>query len=221
MNLLLTTVIATLTFVLGLLASSLRSYVSKKGENLATKEDVAELTRITKSIEARISEDTWARQRGWELKKEAAFETLKELGSLQWRLPVFAALSRGRYQGLDGGPQEKVQQEYEECGKCLNESVNALGRVMMLTRVTCGPEVKTTINIAHDTLLNLCSLAATGDLNEAKIKAELAKSFSAIDAVAEAIWTDLESSSGPCRLLKVLCLGQTRDYPRDYQSSLH
>jgi hypothetical protein len=43
------------------------AYLKRKGENYATKEDVAEITRITKEIEAKISDDTWARQRRWDL----------------------------------------------------------------------------------------------------------------------------------------------------------
>jgi hypothetical protein len=65
-------VIAALTFIIGLLAGSLRSYASKKGENLATKEDLTDLTTIARSIEAKISHETWGRQKHWEMKWQSA-----------------------------------------------------------------------------------------------------------------------------------------------------
>jgi hypothetical protein len=55
----------------------LGSYLKKKGENLATHEDLEKLvhqmaatTEATKAIEARISDEMWNRQRHWEMKKE-------------------------------------------------------------------------------------------------------------------------------------------------------
>jgi hypothetical protein len=63
------------------------SYLKKKGENLATHEDLDKLvkqveatTEATKRIEASISNDVWDRQRHWELKKEAVFEVMRALG---------------------------------------------------------------------------------------------------------------------------------------------
>lgn len=56
----------------------LSSYLRKKGENLATHEDIQRLvdqvkatTEATKAIEARIDEQVWNTQRQWELKREA------------------------------------------------------------------------------------------------------------------------------------------------------
>lgn len=63
MNVLLAVILIGFAFLIGLFASSLRSYASKKGENLATKEDVAELTTIVREIEAKVSDDVWSRQR--------------------------------------------------------------------------------------------------------------------------------------------------------------
>lgn len=60
------------------------AYFSKKGENLATKEDIAQITRVTKDIEAKISNDVWTRQRNWDMRREAAFGLVKELGSFSF-----------------------------------------------------------------------------------------------------------------------------------------
>lgn len=63
------------------------AYLKKKGENLATHEDIAKLvdqvraiTTATKEIEAKISNDMWDRQKQWELKRDALFEATKAVG---------------------------------------------------------------------------------------------------------------------------------------------
>jgi hypothetical protein len=78
-----------LSFVSAGLGAYLGSYLKKKGENLATHEDLALLidqvnavTTTTKEIEARISSDMWDRQKQWEMKKEGAFEVMKAATSL-------------------------------------------------------------------------------------------------------------------------------------------
>lgn len=59
----------------------LGSYLKKKGENLASKEDINDLveqtkklTQTTKEIEAKISDESWNRQRQWELKRDIILE---------------------------------------------------------------------------------------------------------------------------------------------------
>jgi hypothetical protein len=41
------------------------SYAARKGENLATKEDIAQLTKIAEGIRAEISDKVWDRQKQW------------------------------------------------------------------------------------------------------------------------------------------------------------
>ena len=76
--------------VLTLVITHWTSYFQKKGENLATHEDIQMIleqvkatTRVTKEIEAKISTDVWDRQKRWELKRDAIFSVAKELGSLE------------------------------------------------------------------------------------------------------------------------------------------
>jgi hypothetical protein len=59
------------------------TYFSKKGENLATKQDIAEITQTTKDIEAKISSEYWVRQRNFDMKREAAFELLRQAANFQ------------------------------------------------------------------------------------------------------------------------------------------
>jgi hypothetical protein len=73
----------------------LGSYLKKKGENWATHEDVdklvkqmAAVTQATKEIEAKISNDVWERQRKWDVKREAIFEAVRELASVEYGLAM-------------------------------------------------------------------------------------------------------------------------------------
>jgi hypothetical protein len=68
----------------------LGSYLKKKGENLATHEDIDKLvhqmtavTQATKSIEATISNEVWERQRKWDVKREALFDVAKLFGKIK------------------------------------------------------------------------------------------------------------------------------------------
>jgi len=68
--------------------SFLPGYLNKKGENLATHEDIGKVldqvravTTTTKEIEAKISNEVWDRQKRWELKRDAVFEGAKRVSS--------------------------------------------------------------------------------------------------------------------------------------------
>jgi hypothetical protein len=84
---------ALVTMVSAFIGSYLAAYLKKKGENLATHEDIDKLldqvsavTRTTKEIEARISSDVWDRQKQWEMKREVLFEAAKSVALVEERL---------------------------------------------------------------------------------------------------------------------------------------
>ena len=90
MELLLGAVIAVLSFLLGaVLRPYLTGYATKKGENLATHEDIDKVleqvkavTEATKKIEADISTGVWDRQKRWEMKREVLFEAARRLSEI-------------------------------------------------------------------------------------------------------------------------------------------
>ena len=73
------------------------SYFSKKGENLATKQDIAEITRLTKDIESKISNEVWVRQRNWQAKRDAAYELVREAASFQESVVALVAFWRAMH----------------------------------------------------------------------------------------------------------------------------
>ena len=77
----------------GFIGSYLGAYFKKKGENLATREDidilvdqVRAVTTATKQIEAKISGDVWDRQKRWELKRDLLFDAARTIAPAQTAL---------------------------------------------------------------------------------------------------------------------------------------
>lgn len=111
----------------------LGSYLKRKGENLATHEDINRLvdqvravTKATKEIEAKISDDVWDRQKRWELKREALFESIRWVALVRDKLATWAT-STG----------ERVQVAFGE----FNVAANSLEQSTLLVGLVCGVEV--------------------------------------------------------------------------------
>jgi hypothetical protein len=72
------------------IGSFVRPYLAKKGENLATHEDIDNLvdqvravTATTKKIEAEISVGVWDKQKRWDMKREVLFEAARRLSEVE------------------------------------------------------------------------------------------------------------------------------------------
>jgi hypothetical protein len=90
-----------LTTLSAFIGSYLGAYLRKKGENRAIHEDIAKLvdqvsavTKATKDIEAKISNEVWKRQKRWELKREVLFEAAKRLAEVDDALLGFDSMLR-------------------------------------------------------------------------------------------------------------------------------
>src|SRR6267378_6160770 len=92
----------------------LSSYLKKKAEGLATKEDftdlkeqTAELTRTTKKIEAEINGDLWDRQKRWELKRDLILEMTQKISAAYDALNlVYATYQTERLAGKTENEQQ-------------------------------------------------------------------------------------------------------------------
>ncbi|MFI5088604.1 MAG: hypothetical protein ACHP7P_00925 [Terriglobales bacterium] len=77
------------TLVSAFVGAYVAGYLRKKGENLATHEDVDRLvdqvsavTKATKEIETKISGELWSSQKRWEMKREVLFEAAKSIAEI-------------------------------------------------------------------------------------------------------------------------------------------
>ena len=73
-----------IVFFVALVASAIggvaSSYLRRKGENLATREDIAKITKATEEIKAQISAELWVQQTRWNLKRDIYTRLLENLG---------------------------------------------------------------------------------------------------------------------------------------------
>jgi hypothetical protein len=122
-------------------------YLKTKGENFATHEDIDKLvdqvravTTTTKEIEAKISNEVWERQRQWEIKREAVFESMKQLGAFQHHLHDLVLAYEADI-NAPRGQWHDVKSEAE--AKTYAEALGSLAQAKMLAMVVCGPEVRT------------------------------------------------------------------------------
>jgi cytosine/adenosine deaminase-related metal-dependent hydrolase len=146
-----------LTLLVGLfIGGFLKSYMSKKGENLATKEDIAELTRITKEIEHTVSTKAWAR----DVRKETAFEALGALAEMHSRLMGFIVMP-------DAADLSKAN--VRDALAQFQNSYDDVVRKSLLVSVVCGPTVDKNMAEIMERMMHIADDRMSGD-KEASMK---------------------------------------------------
>jgi hypothetical protein len=145
-------------FLIGLLIGSyVRPYLAKKGENLATHEDISKLidqvkavTEATKKIETEMSIGVWDKQKRWDMKREVLFEAARRLSEVE-----DAMLSYGSAMKLDRAKQrdwatappsiaEKVpvQQAVAESATKWSKASAALDETRLFVGIVCGKDTR-------------------------------------------------------------------------------
>jgi hypothetical protein len=118
-----------------------KGYGAKKGENLATHEDIQKLvdqvravTAATEEIKAQVSSE----QREWELKKEVLFEAVRDMATLQhaaWRVASLSAVAR-RNPNSENAIRSRLEAATE-----LNVAISAFWKSHTLIDITFGADV--------------------------------------------------------------------------------
>jgi hypothetical protein len=137
-------VYALLSLLGGLFGGYLGAYVRKKGENLATKEDIAQITRIQHDIQNNISNEFWMRQRNWDMKREAAFELMREAAVFQES--VVRMVSSWRAFHLHQRADEKVDVELAKANERYQEAVARHWRAKAIAGLLLGEQVMNQAN---------------------------------------------------------------------------
>ena len=119
----------------------LGAYLKKKGENVATHEDLQMLgeqvkatTEATKRIESRILDEIWDRQKRWELKKEIILELCRALTKSEVTLTIAtAAVSLAAKVPQDTALHKKATEEFEKCKEALFAMSSLRAAVVLVT----------------------------------------------------------------------------------------
>jgi hypothetical protein len=110
------------------------SYANRKGENLATKEDIAQLTRIAEGIKADISDDVWGRQRRWELRRDAVLDAIRAHADLESALvKLNSCLSASEKNYTD-----KTDPEFDERIQDFRNSWTSCRRAYLIANLAVG-----------------------------------------------------------------------------------
>jgi hypothetical protein len=162
-------------FILGaVLRPFLSGYSAKKGENLATHEDIDKVleqvdavTTRTKNIEARISDDVWQRRKQWELARDVLFDGISKLANLREALAAVDAVLQieSEEQGKPGDPG--WGQEKHERLKTWQDAAAAFGEARLRAEMVCTKETTAAFD-AYRFLVN-CIAAKINNLNDLQI----------------------------------------------------
>jgi tRNA-dihydrouridine synthase len=119
------------------------AYLRKKGENLATHEDLSSLvkqveavTQTTKTIEYAISNDVWDRQKRWEMKRDTLMAAVDALGRAREDLmKLIAAFKFAERKG----PQfaEETTKNKIECANAFNDSIDQFDEKRHIAMLVC------------------------------------------------------------------------------------
>jgi len=132
------------------IAGFFSSYFKEKGKNYATKEDFddlriqqQELTRATKQVEARISNEVWDRKRGWELKRDALLEAARCVADVDAMLVRVDAVMKVKAQQPEASDRVKsfLIEKQNESMQALNDADNELSRAHMIVSIVGSPKV--------------------------------------------------------------------------------
>jgi hypothetical protein len=182
----------------------LGSYLKKKGENLATREDLNDLvnqvqavTTATKEIEAKISNEVWGRQKRWELKRDSLFEVGK---SMTGKIDALTALysfydsenKRERGSAIPADRQEKqlrLKTEY-------NNAASSFDNAALLAGFVCGEELqRATLKLGEFVrTMGIAAPQGTIELFESNAKELVQKRQAVIIAIRKELGIDPQST---------------------------
>ncbi len=124
-----------------------RGYLKKKGEHIASQEDLAKLisqveatTRVSKSIEEKISGDAWVEKRLWEFKRDTLVEFMNRCQFLYYTATKLTNYIRELRQNHHSLGKEDVKELESLLGQLQSES-EKFAATMAPTFLVAGNEL--------------------------------------------------------------------------------
>jgi hypothetical protein len=154
------------TLVSAFVGSYLAGYLKKKGENLATHEDIDKLvdqvravTTATKEIEERIESSVWSKQRHWEMRRDALFASVQALDRTKaafielWASQVFEV----------GDPEYKERKRV--CAEKWLAEISRYDETRSSTSLVCGTAVRKVLGEASQLFRSSAALVFKSKLD--------------------------------------------------------
>lgn len=142
------------------------AYLKKKGESLATREDLEKLVRqteavtsATKRIEEQISDEFWQRRCRWEAKRDTIFEAMKRLGEFEAAIAQLAGSMAAGDRGI-AGPQaieDQIQLRRE-----VSSAMKMFGISKNLVMLACGEDANPVLASVQIEMADLVKRVMTG-----------------------------------------------------------
>jgi hypothetical protein len=125
-----------LLILVGGFGGYLAGYMKKKGENLATREDIDKVFAETKRIEAKISDDVWDRQKRWELKRDLLLDAIKKIAGVRENLTRLHAIYLTNIRSTN---PEMLELEVRRTGVGTKwiEAIERLDEIVFLAELAC------------------------------------------------------------------------------------
>jgi hypothetical protein len=147
-----TVVCSVLSFLVGVvLTPYLRGYSAKKGENLATHEDIEKLvaqvsavTQTAKEIESKISGELWNKQKHWEMKRDVIFEISKKMSAVNDAfVSLYSMHDYYRTQAQNGQTVDELKKAEVIRNVTVNfrKAADAYDPALALVTIVCGLEL--------------------------------------------------------------------------------
>jgi hypothetical protein len=133
----------------GGVGSYFAGYLRKKGENLATHEDIDGLvkqvqavTTATEQIKAQIASDVWDRQKRWELKREVLFQAAKAVAEADEALRAYNTVVQVKRQEEKVGNPFDYTELVNSAGERWFRASAALDESLLFVGVACGQDAR-------------------------------------------------------------------------------
>jgi hypothetical protein len=195
------------TYVVGALSalfgafvgSFLSGYLRQKGQDLATHEDIDKLvdqvravTKTTKEIEAKISDEVWDRQKRWELKRDLLIEMVKKVTSLQEALNHLYAVRLTNKESNDPQHPSRLEATHKSTAR-FNLALAEYNQGKLVVDLVCGVKVKGALLHYEKRVTDTAQAVMGGDLAafEKASMETLTKETAIVNAVRD------EIGSGP------------------------
>jgi hypothetical protein len=141
-------IVSLISFLLGVVFTPyLRGYSTKKGENLATHEDIDKVvdqvkavTETTKQIEKRVSEEVWDRQKRWELRRDVLFEMARKAGHEMEAVSRLHAIYTTEKINEGKGLPPRLDRR-TEVGAAWNNAAAEFEGMIIVVSASCGMEL--------------------------------------------------------------------------------